>query len=115
MRWSATVQLGGDTRAVVTGAGSGLGRALAKALAARGVTVVVSDVREDAARKTASEIAAAGGVCHVVACDVTRADDVARLAAESPRLLLAAVIPLPTHGDDVSMATRPPTVRRVRA
>jgi len=74
-----------DTRAVVTGAGSGLGRALAKALAARGATVVVSDVREETARATAAELAAAGGTCRVVVCDVARADDVERLAVEAER------------------------------
>lgn len=75
------------TRAVVTGAGSGLGRALAKALAVRGAVVVVSDVREDTARATAAEVAAAGGTCHVVVCDVTRAEDVERLAAAAERLV----------------------------
>jgi NAD(P)-dependent dehydrogenase (short-subunit alcohol dehydrogenase family) len=76
-----------DTRAVVTGAGSGLGRALAKALAARGAAVVVSDLRGELARTTAVEIEAAGGTSHVVVCDVTRAADVEWLASEAGRLL----------------------------
>ena len=80
------MQIGRDTRAVVTGAGSGLGRALAKALSARGATVVVSDLREDAAWTTAAEIVAGGGTSYTVVCDVTQADDVARLASESARL-----------------------------
>lgn len=75
-----------DTRAVVTGGGSGLGRALARVLAARGAAVVVSDVRPEAAEATADAIAAAGGRAHVVPCDVTRADEVAHLAAEAERL-----------------------------
>ena len=76
---------GATTRAVVTGAGSGLGRALAKALAARGATVVVSDVREDGLRATAEAIAAAGGTSHVVLCDVSIPGDVERLATEAER------------------------------
>jgi len=79
------MQIGPTTRAVVTGAGSGLGRALARALAARGATVVVSDLREGGARATADAITGAGGSAHVVLCDVSRADDVARLAEEASR------------------------------
>jgi NAD(P)-dependent dehydrogenase (short-subunit alcohol dehydrogenase family) len=75
-----------DTRAVITGAGSGLGRALATALAARGATVVVSDVRAHAAEDTAEAIRVAGGRAFALACDVTKVDDVARLAAEATRL-----------------------------
>ncbi len=81
------MQIGRETRAVVTGAGSGLGRALAKGLAARGAAVVVSDLREDAARTTAADIAATGGIAHVVACDVARGGDVERLACEAARLV----------------------------
>jgi NAD(P)-dependent dehydrogenase (short-subunit alcohol dehydrogenase family) len=44
--------------AVVTGAGGGLGRAIAEALAARGITVHVTDVDEDAASKAAEAIGA---------------------------------------------------------
>ena len=74
------------TTAVVTGAGSGLGRAFARDLAVRGAVVVVSDVSEHTARETAQAIAAGGGTAHVVPCDVARADDVAHLAAEAARL-----------------------------
>jgi NAD(P)-dependent dehydrogenase (short-subunit alcohol dehydrogenase family) len=81
------VRIGRETRAVVTGAGSGLGRALANAISARGGTVVVSDVRVAAAEETAAAIRGAGGVAHVLACDVTRSDDVARLATQARRLV----------------------------
>jgi NAD(P)-dependent dehydrogenase (short-subunit alcohol dehydrogenase family) len=81
------MHIGRETRAVVTGAGSGLGRALARAIAGRGGTVVVSDVRADAASDTAAAIRGTGGTAHVVACDVTRSADVARLAAEAARLV----------------------------
>jgi len=72
--------------AVVTGAGSGLGRAFAKALVSRGAVVVVADVRESTARETVREIGADAGRVHVVVCDVTKEDDVARLAEESATL-----------------------------
>lgn len=80
------MRIGRDTRAVITGGGSGLGRALARALATRGATVVVSDVRVAFAENTAEAIRVAGGQAFALACDVTRIDDVARLAEEATRL-----------------------------
>jgi NAD(P)-dependent dehydrogenase (short-subunit alcohol dehydrogenase family) len=72
-------------RAVVTGAGSGLGRALCREVVRRGGRVVVSDVDLEAARAT---VALLGGAdAHAVACDVTRLDAVERLAAAVERLL----------------------------
>ena len=70
-------------RAVVTGAGSGLGRALCVEIARRGGRVVASDVNVEAARATAASL---GGDAHAVACDVTKLEDVERLAAEVDRL-----------------------------
>ena len=52
--------------AIVTGGGSGLGAATAKALAAQGARVAVLDLNGDAARATAAEIGGLG-----IACDVT--------------------------------------------
>ena len=46
--------------AIVTGGAAGLGKALATALAERGVAVAVTDVRDDHARETAQELAARG-------------------------------------------------------
>jgi NAD(P)-dependent dehydrogenase (short-subunit alcohol dehydrogenase family) len=77
-------------RAVVTGAGSGLGRALALDLAGRGGRVVVSDIDERGAAETAQEIRSAGGEAHVVPCDVGDAAQVDQLA-EKARSLLGAV------------------------
>ncbi|MCG5431750.1 SDR family NAD(P)-dependent oxidoreductase [Mycobacterium sp. MYCO198283] len=69
--------------AVVTGAGSGIGRAFAAELAARGGRVVCSDVDARTARATADDITAAGGHATAVHCDVSRLDDVAELAEQA--------------------------------
>lgn len=62
--------------AFVTGAGSGIGRAAAVALAREGARVVVADVSEQNVRETARRIEEAGGRALAVACDVTRSEDV---------------------------------------
>jgi NAD(P)-dependent dehydrogenase (short-subunit alcohol dehydrogenase family) len=76
--------------AVVTGAGSGIGAAIARVFAARGAHVAVVDRDETAARRIASEIAAAGGAAAPHRCDVSQPADVealvASLSAAHPRL-----------------------------
>jgi len=66
--------------AVVTGAGSGIGRATARALARGGCAVVVSDLDEARAETVAAEIEAAHGRAASVRCDVASDDDVTALA-----------------------------------
>jgi NAD(P)-dependent dehydrogenase (short-subunit alcohol dehydrogenase family) len=61
--------------AIVTGAGGGLGREHALALAQRGAKVVVNDLG-DGAQKVADEIKAAGGQALAVSCSVTDFDAV---------------------------------------
>lgn len=57
--------------AVVTGAGSGLGRATAERLASEGAAVACLDIAADAATETAQTIEAAGGRAGAFACDVS--------------------------------------------
>lgn len=56
--------------AIVTAAGSGIGRASARIMAREGATVVVTDLRAEAAADTAAEITADGGVAEASALDV---------------------------------------------
>jgi NAD(P)-dependent dehydrogenase (short-subunit alcohol dehydrogenase family) len=60
-----------DRVAVVTGAGSGLGRATAHHLAGEGAAVAALDVAADAAEKTAAEVGERGGSARAYAVDVT--------------------------------------------
>jgi NAD(P)-dependent dehydrogenase (short-subunit alcohol dehydrogenase family) len=57
--------------AVVTGAGSGIGRAIAQGFAREGARVVVLDINTETAGKTAAEIGKAGGKAHHFTLDVT--------------------------------------------
>jgi NAD(P)-dependent dehydrogenase (short-subunit alcohol dehydrogenase family) len=65
---------------VVTGAGSGIGRATAEAFAARGATVVAADIDGAAAEKTAALCEERGGAGRAERCDVTDAAALAELA-----------------------------------
>jgi len=69
-----------NASAVVTGAGSGLGRAFALELAQRGGRVVCADVNHDAASETVHHILAAGGLACAVSCDVSELKAVEDLA-----------------------------------
>jgi NAD(P)-dependent dehydrogenase (short-subunit alcohol dehydrogenase family) len=61
--------------AVVTGAGSGIGRACARSLAALGASVLVADIDEGGGRETVAAITAAGGTAEFVRVDVSRLED----------------------------------------
>jgi len=73
--------------AVVTGAGSGIGRAFAVELAARQGRVVCADIRRESARETAALIEAQGGKALAVECDVASLEAAQRLAEESEQWL----------------------------
>src|SRR3954447_4570170 len=67
------------TAAVVTGGGSGIGRAAALSFARRGAQVVVSDLVEERAGAVAAEIEESGGRALGIGADVTREDDLESL------------------------------------
>jgi NAD(P)-dependent dehydrogenase (short-subunit alcohol dehydrogenase family) len=73
--------------AVVTGGGSGIGRAIAEALAAEGTPVAVVDVLLDGARDTAEQIRARGGRALLLEADVSRWPDVDRAVTHTVREL----------------------------
>jgi NAD(P)-dependent dehydrogenase (short-subunit alcohol dehydrogenase family) len=69
--------------AVVTGGGTGIGRAIAIGLAEAGASVVVSGRRPDPLEAVRSEIEASGGMALAVPADVTVEADLDRLATEA--------------------------------
>jgi NAD(P)-dependent dehydrogenase (short-subunit alcohol dehydrogenase family) len=73
--------LASNPRAVVTGGGSGIGRAFCVALAKRGGRVLVADVNLEGAEETASLVRAHGGKAEVTRCDVASKEQVFALPA----------------------------------
>jgi NAD(P)-dependent dehydrogenase (short-subunit alcohol dehydrogenase family) len=74
-------------RAVVTGAGRGMGRAIATQLAAAGATVVLAARTEAQLEEAVGAIRAAGGDAYAVPCDITDDDSVDALVARSREVL----------------------------
>lgn len=69
--------------AVVTGAGAGIGRAIAQTFGAAGAAVMVSDLKKETADAVAKEIEAQGGQAAGAACDVTNEDGLAALVSQT--------------------------------
>ncbi len=72
---------------IVTGGASGIGRAIAGALAAAGAAVCVADLSEDGARRAAAEIEGEGGRAIAVGADVARWAQVEAMVASTVRAL----------------------------
>ena len=72
-----------DRVAIVTGAGSGIGREIALLYAAQGAKVVVADVNLDAARSVVAEIAQTGGVSNELQMNVSNEADVQKAVADT--------------------------------
>ena len=94
--------------AVVTGAGSGIGAASARAFAARGARVVATDKNADAVRAVARAIGALA-----VPCDVAKESEIDALVAEAER----GVGPIDVFFNNAGVATpvATPSPRRSRS
>jgi NAD(P)-dependent dehydrogenase (short-subunit alcohol dehydrogenase family) len=77
--------------AVVTGAGSGIGRSFALELAKRGGTMVCSDINLDAAKETVALVEALGAKAFAVQCDVAKEEQVNQLAEQAEQLMQSPV------------------------
>jgi NAD(P)-dependent dehydrogenase (short-subunit alcohol dehydrogenase family) len=71
--------------AVITGAASGIGRGMAEAFVEAGMKVVLSDIEEPALEATTSKLRSAGADVHAVPTDVSKSDQIERLAHETLR------------------------------
>ncbi len=72
--------------AIVTGAGSGIGEAIAEALAGAGAHVVIADMNEASGNAVAQRLTAAGGRADFLKLDVTRDEDFTAAVACFPKL-----------------------------
>ena len=72
-----------DKVALVTGAGSGLGRAIALAFAREGAKVVVNDIAQERAAETVADIEAVGEQAFAVAADVSDSQQVKQMFAQA--------------------------------
>ena len=72
-----------DKVAVITGAASGLGLAMAHRFAAEGMKLVLADVEEEALRKVETEFRKAGVPVLGIKTDVARSHDIERLAEKT--------------------------------
>lgn len=80
-------KLSKNASAVVTGAGSGIGKSFALELAKRGGQVICSDINLASAQQTADEALKLGGQAIAIECDVTKLKNVEKLAETAQQWL----------------------------
>lgn len=68
--------------ALITGAGSGIGKAIALRFAREGAEVVVNDIKKEAAESTVDELKEFGHECFAIVADVSDSDQVQRMVKE---------------------------------
>jgi 2-deoxy-D-gluconate 3-dehydrogenase len=66
---------------IVTGAGDGIGRAMAIGMSDVGASVVIGEINEDTGLRTAAEIVEAGGKAHFIPTDVRQSESISALVA----------------------------------
>ena len=69
-----------ENKVVITGAASGIGRAIATALAKKRCDILLADINEEGLRRTLELVKQAGGSGEVFLCDVSKLDDVMKMA-----------------------------------
>lgn len=65
--------------AIVTGSGRGIGKGIAKVLAEKGASIVITDINEENAKQAVDEIIAAGGKACYVISDVSKEEDAKKI------------------------------------
>jgi len=68
-----------DKVAVITGAGGGLGRSIAKAMAAEGAKIVICDINEKTLAETETELKQSGADVQALKCDISSSAEVAKM------------------------------------
>jgi NAD(P)-dependent dehydrogenase (short-subunit alcohol dehydrogenase family) len=80
------VQLLANKTAIVTGAGQGIGRAVAKGLAEQGASVVVAELNGENGARVAKDIEASGGAALAIQTDVSKEASVEAMVKEAQRV-----------------------------